>query len=136
MLSGPRNVMHFTASNQLCSALSSLGSTMSTTARTLLFRCGEDVRGVYLIESGEVELSLGDGLRSFTRICTAGSLLGVPATMTGSGYTLSAEVLKPGTVRFIPRADFLSFLGEHPNYCLEIVQMLATEVHRARHQCA
>jgi CRP-like cAMP-binding protein len=129
--------MHFAASKQLCFALSSLGSTVPMQANTFLFKCGEDVRGVYLIESGTVELSLGhEGVRSFSRICAPDCLLGVPATMTGSGYTLSAEVLEAGSVRFIPRTDFLQFLIANPDYCLEVVQMLATEVHRARHQCA
>jgi hypothetical protein len=129
--------MHFAASQQLCSALCALGSSIPTETNTFLFRSGDDVRGVYVVESGAVELSLFEGeLRTFSGHCIPGGLLGIPASMTGSGYTLSAEVIEAGSVRFIPRAAFLEFLAQNPPHCLEVVEMLATEVSRARHQCA
>ena len=47
------------------------------------------------------------------RVSRAGDVLGLPATLTGKFYELTAEVIEPTQANFISRADFLKFLHEH-----------------------
>ncbi len=130
------NRVPFGASEQLSRALAALGAPQPVVAGQYLFKRCERARGVYLVESGKVELALEEGVRELSRICGPGSLLGLPSSMTGNDYSMSAQVLEPSVVRFIPRAEFLDFLRVSTDLCVEVLEVLATEVRHARHQCA
>jgi CRP/FNR family transcriptional regulator, cyclic AMP receptor protein len=98
-----------------------------------LFVEGQSARGVFILCSGRVKLSTSslDGRTLIVRISEPGEVLGLPATVTGKPYELSAEVIEPTQANFIARADFLNFLREHGEVSLRVAQQLGETYHAA-----
>jgi CRP/FNR family transcriptional regulator, cyclic AMP receptor protein len=99
----------------------------------VLFVEGQGPRGVYLICSGRVKLTTTsrDGKTLILRIANAGELLGLHATVSGKAYELTAETLQPCQLDFIKRDDFLKFLQNHGDACLNAAQHLSHNVQNA-----
>jgi CRP/FNR family transcriptional regulator, cyclic AMP receptor protein len=98
-----------------------------------LFVEGQSPRGVFILCSGRVKLSTSsaDGKTLILRISEPGEVLGLPATVTGKPYELTADVIEPTQANFIPRADFLLFLREHGEAALRVAQQLGETYHSA-----
>jgi CRP/FNR family transcriptional regulator, cyclic AMP receptor protein len=98
-----------------------------------LFVEGQSPRGVFILCSGKVKLSTSsaDGRSLILRISEQGEVLGLPATVTGKPYELTAEVIEPTQANFISRADFLLFLREHGEAALRVAQQLGETYHSA-----
>src|SRR5215468_7272291 len=90
-------------------------------------------RGVFILCSGRVKLSTtsADGKSLIVRIADPGEVLGLPATVTGKPYELTAEVIEPAQANFIARQDFLTFLREHGEAALRVAQQLGETYHSA-----
>jgi CRP/FNR family cyclic AMP-dependent transcriptional regulator len=72
-----------------------------------------------------------DGRTLIVRISEPGEVLGLPATVTGKPYELTADVIEPAQANFISRTDFLSFLREHGEVSLRVAQQLGETYHAA-----
>jgi len=92
-----------------------------------LFVEGQPSRGVFILCSGHVKLSTSsaDGKTLILRISEPGDLLGLPATISGRPYEVSADVIEPTQANFIGRTDFLSFLRDHGDAALRVAQELS-----------
>jgi CRP/FNR family transcriptional regulator len=92
-----------------------------------LFVEGQAARGVFILCTGHVKLSTSsaDGKTLILRISEPGDLLGLPATISGRVYEVTAEVIEPTQANFIGRNDFLSFLREHGEAALRVAQELS-----------
>lgn len=88
---------------------------------------GQEPRGVFILCNGRVKLSTtaADGQSLIARISRSGDVLGLPATVTGRPYELSAEVIEPTQANFISRSDFLKFLHENSDAAMRVAQQLA-----------
>src|SRR5258706_14619039 len=70
------------------------GSRQRYRRRNFLFRRGDPVFGVFLILSGKVRLGLEKNPRNFPcRDFGPGTVVGLPATLSDSPYSLTAEVI-------------------------------------------
>src|SRR6266436_6540921 len=98
-----------------------------------LFVEGQSPRGVFILCSGRVKLSTSsaDGRTLILRISEPGEVLGLPATVTGKPYELTADVIEPTQANFISRQDFLLFLREHGEAALRVAQQLGETYHAA-----
>jgi CRP/FNR family transcriptional regulator, cyclic AMP receptor protein len=98
-----------------------------------LFVEGQTPRGVFILCSGRVKLSTSSstGKTLILRMAEAGEVLGLPATVTGKPYELTAEVAEPAQANFVTRADFLSFLREYGEAALRVAQQLGENYHSA-----
>src|SRR6202162_2400712 len=98
-----------------------------------LFVEGQSPRGVFILCSGKVKLSTSsaDGRSLILRISEPGEVLGLPATVTGKAYELTADVIEPRQANFISRQDFLVFLREHGEAALRVAQQLGETYHSA-----
>jgi len=101
----------------------------------VLFVEGQEPRGVFVVCSGRVKLtaSAADGKSIILRIADPGEIVGLPATLSGRPYELSAEALEPIQANFVPRKDFLQFLSEHGEATLKVAEML-TDIYHALSQ--
>jgi len=99
----------------------------------MLFVEGQSARGVFVLCSGRVKLSTSsaDGRTLILRMSEAGEVLGLPATVTGKPYELTAEVIEPTQANFITRESFLGFLREHGEAALRVAQQLGDIYHSA-----
>ena len=98
-----------------------------------LFVEGQLPRGVFVLCSGKVKLSTSsaDGRSLILRISEPGEVLGLPATVTGKPYELTADVVEPTQANFISRPDLLNFLREHGEAALRVAQQLGETYHSA-----
>src|ERR1700752_1409397 len=114
-------------------ALASITSSASYPKGATLFVEGQPARGVFILCAGLVKLSTSsiDGRTLIVRISEPGEVLGLPATVTGKLYELTADVLEPAQANFIARADFLNFLREHGEVSLRVAQQLGETYHAA-----
>lgn len=100
---------------------------------TILFRHGDAVVGLYLIRKGTVCLALESANPAFPpRILGAGSVVGLPATVAGSPYSLTAQVLDDADLAFVPRDAVVECLRRNPQLCFEVMGMLSGEISGTR----
>jgi CRP/FNR family transcriptional regulator, cyclic AMP receptor protein len=92
-----------------------------------LFVEGQPSRGVFILCTGHVKLSTSsaDGRTLILRISEPGDLLGLPATISGRPYEVTADVIEPTQANFISRTDFLNFLRDHGDAALRVAQELS-----------
>lgn len=114
-------------------ALSQITSAASYPKGATLFVEGQPARGVFILCNGRVKLSTSsaDGKTLILRISEPGEVLGLPATVTGKPYELTADVLEPTQANFITRTDFLNFLRNHGEAALKVAQQLGETYHLA-----
>jgi len=99
----------------------------------VLFLEGQAPRGVFLICSGQVKLSMSssEGRTLIIKIAEAGEVVGLPATISGNAYEVTAETQTPAQLNFIRRDEFLAFLRADPDACLRVAQELSQRYHSA-----
>ncbi len=87
--------------------------------------------GVYVVESGEVRVLLptGQNERQLLEVVGPGTMLGLSENMTGENYRVTAEASDETTAVLIPREEFLRFLREHCDFCMQVVRLLSEELH-------
>lgn len=105
-----------------------IGALCRVSAGQTIFCQDEPLRGLFMVEHGRVALSAGDDPTRVTRIAESGSLLGLPATMTGRPYSLTAEAVIDTELVLIGPDDFRRLLREKPHICYSITRMLAEEI--------
>ena len=113
--------------------LSAITSASSYPKGATLFVEGQAGRGVFILCNGRVKLSTSsvDGKTLIVRIAEPGEVLGLPATVTGKPYELTADVIEPTQANFISRTDFLNFLRDHGEVSLRVAQQLGETYHAA-----
>lgn len=102
----------------------------------MLFTEGQFPRGIYMLCKGRVKLSItaADGKTLILKIAEPGEVLGLHATVSGTPYEMTAETLHPCQVNFIKREDFLKFLKDHGDACLQAAQHLSQNMQSAYEQ--
>jgi CRP-like cAMP-binding protein len=101
-----------------------------------LFQQGSEATGVYLVESGEVRVLLptGQSQRQLLEVVGPGSMLGLSESMNGERHRITAEAGDETTAAFIPREEFIEFLREHCDFCMQVVRLLSEELHGLYHK--
>lgn len=103
---------------------------------SVLFSEGQPAQGVYILCQGRVKLSTcsRDGKIIILQIAEAGEVLGLSAIVSDSLYESTAEVIEPCQVNFIRKADFLRFLQQNPDACLNAARQLSQNYQTAHLQ--
>jgi CRP/FNR family transcriptional regulator, cyclic AMP receptor protein len=106
--------------------LDAISSSATYPRGSVLFVEGQSSRGVFILCNGKVKLfgTSSSGKALIFRIADPGEIIGLPSTLSGKPYELTAEALEPIQANFIRRDDFLSFLGKYGDAALRIAQML------------
>lgn len=93
----------------------------------ILFVEGQEPRGVFVVCSGRVKLSAGSagGKTLILRIAESGEVVGLPGTISGKPYEVTAEAIEPIQANFIKREPFLRFLREHGEAALRVAEILS-----------
>ena len=101
-----------------------------------LFQQGVAATGVYLVESGEVRVLLptGQSQKQLLEVVGPGTMLGLSESMSGERYRITAEAGEQTAAAFVPREQFLEFLREHGDFCMEVVRLLSADLHALYHK--
>lgn len=103
---------------------------------TVLFLEKQSLRGVYLLCTGKVKLSIGSsGGRTLTlRIAKPGEVMGLMAEMSGVPYEATAETLEPCQVAFVRHQDFSNFVMKYPEVYRALLRQLSAQYNGACEQ--
>lgn len=99
-------------------------------AGTVLFRRNEPSFGIFLVHQGRVSLRLeGTGKEVLVdRKAGPGSIIGLPATLSGSHYSLTAVTAVRCQLSFIKRETLLGAVRDNAELGVELLQALGEEV--------
>jgi CRP-like cAMP-binding protein len=96
---------------------------------SILFRRGDDATGVYLIRSGRISLGLDYESPVYpARTLEAGAIAGLPASISGNAYSLTAEVVEDSELAFVPRDAVVACLRKNPYLCFQVMDLLSDEI--------
>jgi CRP/FNR family transcriptional regulator, cyclic AMP receptor protein len=111
--------------------LDSISSSAIYPRGALLFVEGQEPRGVFVLCNGRVKLTAGsaDGKSLILRIADPGEVVGLPSTISGKPYEVTAEAIEPIQANFVPRDAFLKFLREHGDAALRVAEILSAIYH-------
>jgi CRP/FNR family cyclic AMP-dependent transcriptional regulator len=98
-------------------------------AGSILFLENDSPRGVFLVYSGKVKLSVSTkGGRSLTiQIARPGEMIGLSASMSGVPYEVSAETLYATEVAFVSSEDFMRFASRFPEVFQAVVRQVTSQ---------
>ena len=101
-----------------------------------LFNEGEPARGIFILQCGRVKLYLSsvDGRTLILRMAKAGDVLGLPATLSGKQYELTAETMGPCQLAFIKRDPFLRLVNNCKEICMGVARQLTSSYISACHE--
>jgi CRP/FNR family transcriptional regulator, polysaccharide utilization system transcription regulator len=123
-----------TVSANTQSELLALGARVTAPKGTVLFRRGEPSFGVFLVAKGRVGLRLDEkqGKSSWNRTASKGSIVGLPATLAATCYSLTAVTLEQAELAFIDRTVLVERIKSDPSLGLELICILGDEVIQMR----
>src|SRR6266487_3455545 len=112
-------------------ALDAISSSATYPKDAILFVEGQEPRGVFVLCNGRVKLSTNsvDGKSIIVRMAEPGELVGLPGTLSGKAYELTAEALEPLQANFIPRDAFMQFLRQRGEAAVRIAEILSQIYH-------
>ena len=103
---------------------------------SILFLENEKARGIFLVCSGKVKLSVSSrgGKTLILQIASPGEVIGLSASMSGTPYEVTAETLHPSEIVFIRREDFMQFIHRFPEAYEAVIRQLNLQYGRACEQ--
>lgn len=124
----------FIADQELIQALQTYAMKISCGGDCILFRQGDAPAGLYIINKGEVILTMsslaGESVLSIQ--VPPGSVLGLPGLIGNEPYTMTAIANCGAEISFVPRNDVLALMQTNPILSLKLLPVLAAEVRSAR----
>lgn len=110
---------------------------LSVPADGILFREGAAPNGVFFVRSGSVTLTMRLASRKILRArAEAGSLLGLPSTVSGKPYSMSAKACSEAEVEHLSRDSYRELMQSRPDLSINVVKILANEVRAVRQALA
>ncbi len=120
-------------SPELKRELEQLASTVTKPRGAILFNRGDEAGGVFLIRKGKVSLGLDyESAIYCPRILSSGAILGLPGTVSGNPYSLTATVVENAELAFVTRDSVLSCLRDNVMLCFQVMEMLSGEICNVR----
>lgn len=126
----------FQLSPELLKALEPLSEPASAKSEDLLVRQGTPCRGVYIVQTGLVRLSILSqaGREVFKRLLGPRCVIGLPATLCSTPYTFSAQCQTDCVLQFVAGSAFLEFMRTQPRLGMEIVRLMGQELTEMQEQ--
>jgi CRP-like cAMP-binding protein len=116
-------------SPELKAELEQLATIVFKPKGAILFQRGEEVAGVFVIRSGRVSLALDCETPVYpARILGPGAIAGLPATVSGNPYSLTAKVVDDAELAFVSCDAVLECLRNNPTLCFQVMDMLSGEI--------
>jgi CRP/FNR family transcriptional regulator len=96
---------------------------------SFLFFENEANRGIFILCSGEVKLSVSSntGRTLILSISHPGDVIGLASTLAGSPYEVTAEVLQSASISFLRNEDFHRLCSIHPDLNRAVMRQLTLQ---------
>ena len=114
-------------------ALDEVKHTASYPEGAMVFMEGQAARGVYIVCQGRAKLmtTSSDGKTLILKIAQPGEVLGMHSVVSGKPHEVTVETLQPCQLAFIRAEDFLRFVRQHGDACLQAAQHISRDCHSA-----
>lgn len=114
----------------LIQELESIGSKVRFSAGERIQNEGDPGKGIYLLHSGSVAISMiaHDGEPIPLRTLESGAFIGLSSTLSCDHCCYSAEAIEPSEFTFIPADTAREFLKARTSLCLQVIQLLGHEM--------
>jgi CRP/FNR family transcriptional regulator, cyclic AMP receptor protein len=129
-----RNSSFFCAFEQpSIQALNTLKHTTSYPEGAMVFMEGQAARGVYIVCQGRAKLmtTSSDGKTLILKIAQPGDVLGMHAVVSGRAHEFTVETLQPCQLAYVSHDDFLRFLKQNGDACLQAAQHISRDCQAA-----
>lgn len=105
-------------------------------AGTFLYFEREANRGIYVICSGQVKLSVSSstGKTLILKIAKPGDVLGLSSTLTETPYEATAEVLQTARVTYLRTEEFRAIIAKYPQAYASVIRQLNLQYESACEQ--
>jgi len=119
----------YIAQSELYEALEQRCERVRKRRSTVLFRRGENAFGMFLVLRGTVSLDFGvDAVTGLASVCGPGALVGLPATLTRTNYSMTATVTDDAELGFLTPQDLVSLLRKQPELRWQLLTILSAKV--------
>jgi CRP-like cAMP-binding protein len=126
---GMSSINNLISSAELREELERLSTIVKKPKGSILFRRGDKPVGLFLVRKGRVGLCLDCETKAYPmRKLGFGAIVGLPASVSGKPYSLTAEVLQDSELAFVPRHLVVSCLKNNPILGFEVISMLSGEI--------
>ena len=117
----------------LLKSLDEVSHKMTLPAGAILFVEGQTPRGIFIVCSGRVNLSTTsrEGKILILKSAEVGQVLGLSATISGTGYESTAEASSQCQVTFIDKKHFLEFMRSNSEVGFHTAQCLSRDYRSA-----
>jgi cAMP-binding proteins - catabolite gene activator and regulatory subunit of cAMP-dependent protein kinases len=109
------------------SALVAVGHLVKKTRGDVLFACGDEPDGLYVVLKGEIGVYANDrrGNQLLLNVLRQGAVVGDIAVMDGKERTATVTAHTTAEMFFVPRNAFLEYLEALPKLCVHFAALLA-----------
>ncbi len=116
--------------------LNEIKSTAVYPKGAMLFIEGQQPRGVFVLCVGKAKLSTSShkGKTIIIKIAEPGDVLGLNAVVSNRPFEVTAEMMEPGQVNFIPRDSLLQFLKRDSEVILHVAEELSRSYYAAHEE--
>jgi CRP-like cAMP-binding protein len=117
-------------STSLAERLHSMGSLTQLPKGTFIFGQGDQAKGIFVIDRGHACVSLAgeDGIPIWSRVVGRGAVLGLPSSISGEPYTLTAVAIENVDARFLTRSALCELMTKDGNIANQVVGLISAEL--------
>ena len=103
-----------------------------------MFRQGDESCGIFFVKSGTVRLFAQNAVCTpvLEQIATEGCVLGLPATMSGEPYSLTAVAAEHSTLLHFSRPSVDRIIREDSEVAMQLLSLLSAELRSVRGEIA
>jgi CRP-like cAMP-binding protein len=114
----------------LAERLRPLGETTKLPKGSFIFGQGDPAKGVFVVSDGRACISLSgqNGVPVWSKIVGPGTILGLPSTVSGQPYTLTAVALEKVDAAFVSRQTLCELMARDPELSNQVVRVLSEEL--------
>lgn len=125
----PERPVNFFASPEMRAVIDRVATRVVLPDGAVLFRKGEDADSFYILDDGEIEISVTsvDGKKLSLEVLTAAEIFGEIGLFAGR-RTADATALSPAKLRRVRRADVLAAIRTEPDLALQMIDLLCARL--------
>jgi len=97
-------------------------------AGSIVLGSGETPKGIYVVHTGKIKMSMPGRNRPASRVAGRGEVLGLTAMVSGKPCEVTSEAVSPAQLTFIPRNAIIRLMDEDPEFAFRILQYLCHDL--------
>ncbi len=125
----PERPVNFFASPEMRAVIDRVATRVVLPDGAVLFRKGEDADSFYILDDGEIEISVTsvDGKKLSLEVLTTAEIFGEIGLFAGR-RTADATALSPAKLRRVRRGDVLAAIRTEPDLALQMIDLLCARL--------